>query len=188
MAKYLEEDKIKELIEIRNRIFPVRQSAYQKFQIDVLDNDTLSSLSIWEIVREYDKDYNTNFSRNGEDATSKSGIIEQKCSNVKPTKKGIGPAKFQFHAMGEIEYPRYIFVVRSKDTLSPVRMYDISKKNNTQIIIDHLLNERDNWLEKGKIDPVKNMKRDVIVLPEILLKQKIKFQYTDINGCMVFRD
>jgi hypothetical protein len=87
MAKYLLKHEIQDLIYIRNIIFPEREKAYKKYLIDVLDNDTLSSLQIYEIVSEYDDSYNINFSRNGEDAQSNGINIEHKCSNIKPTKK-----------------------------------------------------------------------------------------------------
>ena len=190
MGRYLSEKDIQQLITIRNNILPLRSHAYQQFGIDILDNDTLSSLSIWEIVKQYDTDYNTNFARNGEDAVSNDIIIEQKCSSIKPTKAGvIGKTAFQFHAMGNLEYPRYILVVRSKDTLDPVRMYDISKPENTQIIATHLLAARERWLEKGRKDEVKNMKYDVITLPETLIEERIKLADAKvINNCQVFKD
>ena len=70
MAKYLEPQVLTQLDEYRRKIFELRQQAYQLTNIDVLDNDTLSALSIYEIVRQYDPDYNINFARNGEDAMS----------------------------------------------------------------------------------------------------------------------
>jgi len=190
MAKYLNKDAIQDLIKIRNNIFPERTRAFEQYQVDVLDNDTLSSLSVWEIVSQYDRDYNTNFARNGEDAVSNNIIIEQKCSNVMPTKKGVvGKAAFQFHAMGKLEYPRYILTVRRKDTLQPVRLYDISKEQNVKMISDHLLAEREKWLAKGQIDAVKNMKRDVITLPESLILDNIQMSETTvINNCIVSKD
>lgn len=190
MAKYLESSDIRELIKIRDKIFPERIKAFDQYKIDVLDNDVLSSLSIWEIVSQYDKDYNINFARNGEDAISNSVIIEQKCSSVIPSKQGkIKSAAFQFHAMGNLEYPRYIFVVRRKDNLDIVRLYDIKNDTNTKIIFDHLMNERNKWLEKGRINEEKNMKRDVITLPETIFQTKIKINNTiTINNCKVFMD
>lgn len=190
MAKYLLKHEIQDLIHIRNIIFPEREKAYKKYLIDVLDNDTLSSLQIYEIVSEYDDSYNINFSRNGEDAQSNGINIEHKCSNIKPTKKDIIPnAAFQFHAMGNLEYQRYIFVVRRKDTLFPVRLYDISNQENVKIVIKHLLSERHKWLEKGRLNEVKNMKRDVITLPETLIQNKLKInKFKVIKNCQVFKD
>jgi len=189
MAKYLDKQTIEDLEQYRQQIFTLRKQIYEKYQIDVLDNDTLSSVSIYKIVSQYDLNYNTNFSRNGEDAKSLDILIEQKCSNVKPNSKGqIKDAAFQFHAMGNLEYDRYILVVRNKVELQPVRMYDIEKEENTNIIKEYLLIERSKWLAKGQLDPVKNMKRDVITLPESLLKN-FKFSLIkNINNCQVFKD
>ena len=82
MAKYLEKPANKELNEYRQKIFDIRKEAFAKFGIDVLDTDTLSSLSIYEVVSQYDTDYNINFSRNGEDAKSNGVLAEQKCSKI----------------------------------------------------------------------------------------------------------
>lgn len=190
MAKYLKSSDICELIKIRNKIFPERIKAFDQYKIDVLDNDVLSSLSIWEIVSQYDDNYNINFARNGEDAISNNVIIEQKCASIIPSKKGkIKSAAFQFHAMGNLEYPRYIFVVRRKDNLNIVRLYDIKHSINTKIILDHLMNERNKWLEKGKLNEVKNMKRDVITLPETMFQTTIKItNKLTVNNCEVFMD
>lgn len=189
MGKYLTEECIKDLIHLKNTVFSTREDGYKKYSIDLLDNDTLSSLSIWEIVRQYDHDYNTNFARNGEDAMSNGVMIEQKCASVKPSVSGkIRNAEFQFHAMGDLEYPRYILVVRRKDTLSPVRLYDISDPFHTQLLYENLLCSRTKWLEKARKDEKKNMKYDVITLSEIFIKEKIKLSApVIINNCHVFK-
>lgn len=183
MAKYLDPIDIQDLIETRNKIFEIRNAAYQKHGIDVLDNDTLSSLSIWEIVSNYDPDYNVNFSRNGEDALSNGVKIEQKCSNIKPKKNGKLPnADFQFHALGDIEYPRYILAVRDKNTLELIKIYDIQKKENTKAIVEHLLEKRKNWLDAGA------KKYDVITQPEKVLLENITFSEKTVKNCKVFVD
>ena len=112
MAKYLEPQVLTQLDEYRRKIFELRQQAYQLTNIDVLDNDTLSALSIYEIVRQYDPNYNINFARNGEDAKSLDVDIEMKASRIERKKRSglYGLAGFQFHAMGNIEYNRYILV------------------------------------------------------------------------------
>lgn len=184
MAKYLDESAIKELIETRDRIFGERQSPYLKHGVDVLDNDVLSSLSIYEIVSKYETDYNVNFARNGEDAMSHGIIIEQKCCNIKKAKDKAG---FQFHAMGTLEYPRYILAVRQKENLQILRLYDISTHENVLMVQEHLLNERRIWLDRGRLDESK-MKRDVILLPEKTLLEKLVITKTVIvNDCEVNR-
>ena len=185
MAKYIEKSKIENLIEVRNSIFKERSKAWADIGIDLFDNDTLSSLSIYEVVTQYDPDFNINFSRNGEDAVSNGVNIENKCHTIAPNKQGIiGKAAFQFHAMGDLEYPRYVLAVRRKDNLKLVRMYDISADENVSSIQQHLLSLRAAWLAKGTKDNSK-MKYDVITLPESLL-ESFSFKETKlVNDCQV---
>jgi hypothetical protein len=186
MAKYIEKSQIEYLIGVRDRVFPERNQAREATGIDVLDNDTLSSLSVYEIVTQYDADFNINFARNGEDGISNGVITEHKCSNIQPSKKGVvGLGAFQFHAMGKLDYPRYILTARRKDNLQLVRMYDFSDPANTKRIVDHLMAQRESWLAAGRIDPNK-MKRDVITLPETLLAQMPTRETRVINNCTVF--
>jgi hypothetical protein len=189
MAKYLEKDKLAELDEYRRKIFELRAEAYTKSGIDVLDNDTLSALSIYEVVHQYDPDYNINFARNGEDSKSGGVLIEQKASRIEKKKRSgeYGIAGFQFHAMGNIEYDRYIFATRDKATLELVRIYDISGKANIKLIQKHLLAEREKWLERGRKDQ-KKMKHDVIVMPEAVLIESLKKSTKQIiNNCEVVK-
>ena len=178
---------LKELDEYRKRIFKEREEIYRKHKIDVLDNDTLSSLSIYEIVIQYDTDYNINFARNGEDAISQGVLIEQKCSRVERRKRlGTYPdALYQFHAMGDLIYPRYVLVSRDKTTLEPVRLYDISESTNVKLVQDYLMSERQAWEDRCAIDK-KYMKRDVIGIPEAVLKENLKItKQLTINNCEV---
>jgi len=187
MANYLDKSVIAELNEVRKKIFELREEAYKKHKIDVLDNDTLSSLCIHEVVSQYDVDYNINFSRFGEDAKSNEVIIEQKCSRIEKKKRsGLYPdAVFQFHAMGNLEYPRYILSARNKADLELIRIYDVSQPDNVKIILEHLLNERNKWLAAGRLDE-KKMNRDIISIPEDLLKEKLAITKTEVvNGCEV---
>lgn len=185
MAKYITKEEINRLKTMRDEIFAERNRAFEETGIDLLDNDTLSSLSVYEIVSDYDPDFNVNFARNGEDGISNGVISEHKCSNIVPNKKGeIKSASFQFHAMGKIDYPRYILFVRNKATLELTRMYDISASNSVKAIVDCLQAQSDVWLAEGKKDTAK-MKRDVIYLPEEFLKT-LPFKETKvINNCTV---
>ena len=191
MANYLESQTLAQLDEYRRKIFALREEAYKLTNIDVLDNDTLSALSIYEIVRQYDPNYNINFARNGEDAKSLIGEVEQKiemkASRIERKKRSglYGLAGFQFHAMGNIEYSRYILVTRDKATLSLIRIYDISGAENCLQIQAHLLAEREAWLARGRKDQAK-MKHDVIQLPEALL-QRFTATKTVIDGVEVVR-
>jgi hypothetical protein len=191
MAKYLEPEVLAQLDEYRKQIFALREAAYKLTGIDVLDNDTLSALSIYEIVRQYDPNYNINFARNGEDAMSVLNdlivYIEMKASRIERKKRSglYGLAGFQFHAMGNIEYDRYILVTRDKATLSLIRIYDIAGAENCLQIQAHLLGEREAWLARGRKDQAK-MKHDVIQLPEALL-QKFEATKSMIDGVEVVR-
>ena len=188
MAKYFDKSILEELDESRKRIFAERELIYKKHKIDVLDTDTLSSLSVYEVVSTYDSDYNINFARNGEDALSEGVKIEQKCSRVEKKKKtGIyAEAMFQFHAMGDLVYPRYIFVARDKETLELTKIYDISKKKNVKIVQDHLMGERQVWEDRCAVDK-KHMKRDVIGIPEKVLKTLKNTDTIAVGNCSVVR-
>ena len=187
MANYLKPETLAQLDEYRKKIFELREEAYRATGIDVLDNDTLSALSIYEIVSQYDADYNINFARNGEDAKALGVDIEMKASRIERKKRSglYGLAGFQFHAMGNLDYDRYIFVTRDKATLSLIRVYDISDAANCLQIQAHLLAEREAWLARGRKDQAK-MKHDVIQLPEALL-QRFTATTTTIDGVEVVR-
>jgi hypothetical protein len=50
MSNYLNTDVLKELSEVRDRIYKERAKIYDKYQIDILDTDSLSALQIYEAV------------------------------------------------------------------------------------------------------------------------------------------
>jgi len=194
-SKYLDKKTVLELANECEQILSLRNTVYKKFGIDPLDTDALSSLAIYQIVNQYDPDYNPNFARNGEDAKSNNTLIECKATTVKgnltPTGKdrtGAGTdAGFTFHAMGDLEYPRYILAVRFKDNLKLDRIYDIGESENTGMVVSHLMAERKAWLERGRLDE-KKMKRDAIVISEKVLLKELKItEKLTINGCRVFR-
>lgn len=180
-ANYLEKKSLSELDEYRHKIFALREEAYRSTGIDVLDNDTLSALSIYEIVSQYDEDYNINFARNGEDAKSQEVLIEMKASRVERKKRSglYGLAGFQFHAMGNLEYDRYIFVTRDRATLKLIKIYDISEKKNCKKIKKHLLGMRAEWVAGGM------RSHDGIFLKESFLKDLEESTTKIINGVEV---
>lgn len=183
MSKYIEADKIRDLIHHRDLIFEQARKAYEKYGLDILANDTLSAISMWEIVSTYDKDYNTNFHRNGEDAKSGEVIIEQKCATKEHTKRTglVGLSGWQFHAQGGLEYPRYIFAVRRKDNLQIVRIWDIQSPAAINVVKEHLFMMKQKWIDKGKPN------HDAIVLPEKLLLDLPKIEIRHIKNCTVHR-
>lgn len=180
MSIYLDADSINDLMSVRDKIFHEAQQVYAKYGIDVLANDTLSALSIHEIVGVYDPDYNTNFHRNAEDAKSRNVLIENKCATKQPNKKGlVGKCSWQFHAQGKLESDRYIFAVRQKDTLQIVRLWDISSTGAISAVQACLFAERQKWIDRGKPN------HDAIVVPEKLLMQMPVVKRSRINGCEV---
>lgn len=196
MPNYFSPEVLEELNLARQQIYNIREDIYKKYKTDILDTDALSSLSIYEIVCQYDKDYNINFSRNGEDAKSKDILIEQKAARVdgmytstgKLRKNAGRDAAFLFHAMGDIEHQRYLFVARNKVDLQVVRIYDIADMDNRQKILNKLLVERNNWLLRGKENAIK-MKHDVIAIPESFLIDSLNLPYSlEINNCKIHKD
>jgi len=194
MSIYLNKDVLQEASKVRKIIFEYRKKFYQKYNIDILVNDTLTSTLIYDIVSCYDKTYNVNFARNGEDAISGDVIIEQKCSRVESeyTKKGKlrknagNDAAFVFHAHGDLCYPRYIFAAIDKESMNIKRLYDISKKTNVKIIQKYLLNQRKIWDKKCQLN-AKHKKMDAIRLPEKEIK-KFKLKKMIVNNSVVFKD
>ena len=179
---YLDQSDIQDLVAARDRIFAEHHRVWQTHQIDILANDTLSALGIWEVVKQYDNDYNINFHRNGEDAKSQSVLIEQKCATVEPGKRGgIGMANFQFHAQGKLNYDRYIFAVRRKDNLALVRLWDVASEPAVQLVQGCLAVGKQTWINKGKPnhDGILMKEKDLRVLPMI--------QTLQINGCQIHR-
>jgi len=197
MSKYLQPIILTEMNEARKEIFAIRAKLFKKYSIDVLDTDALSALSIYEVVSKYDPNYNINFSRNGEDAKSGDVHIEMKAARISSpyTKRGKlrkhagRDAVFLFHAMGDIQHPRYLFVARDKDDLSIKRIYDIASQENCEKIYQRLLLERNAWLERGKLDQSK-MKHDVITISEAFLADLFiqNHKPTVIDGTKIYKD
>jgi hypothetical protein len=193
MSKYFTHGTLKELIAARKRVYSEREDMKRKYGIDILDTDALSSLSIFEIVSQYDSSYNICFDRNGEDAKSNGILIEQKTRQVDPnpfTKKTNKPRKsygqdasWAFHVGGDIEHARYILVARSEVDLRILRVYDISKAKNRKIVVDELNSKRKAWHKKGF------QKNDIITISEKTILEKCKFISPKlIDGCKVFTD
>jgi len=196
MAKYFDKKTLAILAEASKQIVEIRNRVIKQVPIDILDTDAISSLFIYEIVSQYDPNYNINFARNGEDAKSQNVLIEQKATRVngpltrtgRPRKGAGEDAVFLFHAMGDLDYPRYIFVARDKDDLSIRRIYDISSEVNREKVLNHLLSERHAWLERGKMD-ASLMKRDIITLPEKFILDNLTLNNKMIiNGCVIMKD
>jgi len=196
MANYLSKTTLEVLAKASKEIIEIRNRVAKLTSIDLLDTDKISSLLLYEVVSQYDKNYNINFSRNGEDAKSNEILIENKTTRVQGPltktgkhRKGAGTdAAFQFHADGDLDHQRYILAAKDKDSLSIVRLYDISSKKNRKIILDHLLSERLAWHKRCEIDS-EHRKRDLILLPETLLIEKLTIaKKFIINNCTIFKD
>ena len=122
-AIFFTKDQIVDLIDYKNKIFDSRNTVYKNYGIDILSNDILSSLAMWEIIFEYDENYAPNFHRNGVDGKSSQLLIERKCSKKMPNKEGkVGLSDWKFHAQEKNTADRYIFGVRRADNLDMVRI------------------------------------------------------------------
>ena len=183
MGIYLDKNSIADLIKHRDKCFAEHAEAYKKYGIDILSNDILSSLSMYEIISQYDSNYEPNFHRNGEDGRSGSVLIERKCSTVKAakTKNTVGKSGWQFHAQETVKCSRYIFAVRRKDNLKIVRLYDISSESGIQVIQDCLEDGRQKWIAKGKPN------HDAIVVPEKILMDLPAVKQLIIDDCLVIK-
>lgn len=190
MAKYLTSIEFSVLRLAAEKISVIRNDVFAQLGIDILDTDTMSSIPISDIMLQIDPNYNCNFSRNGEDAKSKSSngndiYIEQKSAKIKIGKK-IYLASFAFHAHGELIYDRYIFVARDVTTLAPARLYDISRPENIKKIHNILTCEQAKWDEKCRISGTM-LKFDVIYVPEKTLIESMEIsKTTTVNNCKVF--
>lgn len=182
MGIYLDETKIQDLLEYRNKVFALAEEAMKNHGIDILANDTLNALSIHEIVKTYDPNYNTNFHRNDEDARSGNVLIENKCATKEPNKKGIvSYGGWQFHAQGKLNYERYIFAIRRKDNLKVVRLYDITSSQAITAVQSCLSELKQKWIDKGKPN------HDAIAVPEKLLENIKPIETVMINDCKVIK-
>ena len=191
MAKYFDKQKLDIVIAAAKDIVAQRNQVLKQTGIDILDTDAISSALIYETVTQYDSDYNVNFARNGEDAKSNGVLIEQKATRVAgpltktgKQRKGAGTdAAFQFHAMGDLDHPRYVFVARHKETLELLRIYDISSEKNTKKVLAHLEFEKAAWLARGF------QKRDIILITEKFILGNLTFPHKQtIGNCVILRD
>jgi hypothetical protein len=179
-TKYFGKGVLLEMNEARIEIYAYRKLIWDKFKIDLLVNDTMSGLQLHEIVSNYDPDFNINLARNGEDGCSNGVSIEQKTNDIDKDKND---ASFAFHALGDILHDRYILVVRKKDDLKIIRLFDISEPKNVQIVQKELQRLSDDWRAKGP------RKYDIIRLTEVFLRQNLKFNDTVMIGdCAIIKD
>lgn len=194
LGKYLNEMDLNSLIK-RTRIIPeIRNSIMSEYNIDILDSgDTMSSIRTTEYIRSYDPSYNPNFHRNGVDAQSVTGNIEQKVTRVNLTtptgllKKNPYDATWTFHAVSEYE-ERYIFVAMDKKTWEPVRIYDISERDNVAAITSKLEEQKQAYLNGVKFKN-KSAKNDRIGISEVFIRNTItSFTETTYRQCTIYRD
>lgn len=179
---FFDKEQILDLIKYKNIIFNKRNKVYQTYNIDILSNDILSSLDMWEIIFEYDSQYTPNFHRNGPDGKSSDLLIERKCSKIKPNKKGeFGLSDWKFHAQEKNKADRYIFGVRRADNLSMVRIYDIQSDAGLKSVHQCLENGRQKWIEKGRPN------WDALVVPEKILIGFVPIEKLNIKNCVIIK-
>jgi hypothetical protein len=179
MAKYLDSSSMLDLIESVKKIKQIRNEIYNKYEIDIIENDAISLVSFYEIIKNIDPNYICNFSRNGEDGRTilndKEVHIENKCSKILK-----GNSSFAFHARGKINHEIYLFNVWNKSTLLPMRCYYVRNPDNVLILNNKLKFLAEKWEKK----PVTKNGYDVIRIEESLLKKMIETKL-DVFGCEV---
>ena len=180
MAKYLTENDLLQVETYVEQICNARSDCLARLGLDILSTDNLSSVLVYKIVSKYDPNFNVNFARNGEDATSNGVAIEMKNSSVdKPT----SAASFMFHAMGDLHHPRYIFVARDKKTLKSIRLYDISEATNVALVQAELEQLKQNYLKDGF------RKFDGIYIKEKFFQEKLNMSnQIQVENCKVIKD
>lgn len=186
MSKYFTKTVLSEIIEATDKIKNIRNGIYLKYGVDILDNDSISLSTFFNIIRQIDPEYNCNFSRNGEDGyTIIDGNqihIETKSTKVKKNKKGKHTTTtFAFHAKGLINHDAYIFNVWDKKTLDPVRCYYVKKKINVEKINSELKKLSEEWEKK----PLTKGGYDVIRIDEKMLLNITK-EFKQIDNCKVY--
>jgi hypothetical protein len=180
MAKYLTDPDLLQIGTYVEEICNIRSACLARFELDILSTDNLSSVLVYEIVSQYDADFNINFARNGEDATSNGVRIEMKNCSLD---KLMASASFMFHAMGDLHHPRYIFVARDKKTLKPIKLYDISEPTNVALVQAALEQEKKEYLKKGF------RKFDGIYIKEKYFKEVLNMPIQlQIKNCKVIKD
>lgn len=180
MAKYLEDPDLLQVGTYVEEICNIRSACLERFGLDILSTDNLSSVLVYNIVSQYDTDFNINFARNGEDAISNGIDIEMKNASVdKPTVS----ASFMFHAMGDLHHNRYIFVARDKKTLKPIRMYDIGESTNVALVQAELERLKQDYLKDGF------RKFDGIYLKEKFFREVLNMPIQiQVDNCTVIKD
>lgn len=186
MSKYFSQTVLNEIVDAVEKIKSIRNDIYQKYKVDILDNDAVSLSSFVNIVQSIDPNYNCNFSRNGEDGytliDNKRVEIESKTTKVvKTRKKDYKKTTFAFHANGLIDHQTYLFNLWDKDTLLPVRCYYVKDPINVDKINKLLRNLSENWKKK----PPTRGGYDVIHLSEDVLINMIKETH-EVNNCKVY--
>jgi hypothetical protein len=177
---YLDHAQITDLIAMAEQVNKIRDNAYSKHGVDILTNDVMSSLSMYEIIKDYDPDYNPNFHRNGEDGRSGSVLIERKCATKLPNKSGnISGAGWLFHAQETDKSSRYIFAIRNKNNSKIVRIYDIQSDQALAVVKGCLDAGRQEWINRGKPN------HDAVTVPEKILSDLPLIKEMTIKDCIV---
>lgn len=161
-----------EIIDAVNNIKKIRNLIFEKYKIDVLDNDSISLASFVNLIKDVDSTYNCNFSRNGEDGRTliddRIVNIESKCSKVEKSKNNsYKKTSFAFHAKGLIKHEAYLFNVWDKNDLKPVRCYYVRNPKNVEKINKRLKQLSEEWSSK----PLTKAGYDVIRIEEDMLIQ-----------------
>lgn len=194
LEKYLTKEVLLEISDQVNQLLLLRNQIYEAYNIDVLDSgDTVSNIVLYRIISQYDPNFNPNFHRNGKDASDGSEIkntrvdvIPEFTKTKRPTKKSPYNAVWTLHAVSDYSF-RWILVARSKVTLNPLRIYDISNPDSVAIIIAHLELQRQVFLQKFQSGDASKIKNDRISISEKFIRENIQFNTSEIDNCYVMR-
>lgn len=175
-SKYFDAETLNEIVDAVECIKTIRNQIYNKYKIDLLDNDSVSLASFFNLIRDVDHTYNCNFSRNGEDGYTlvdgQTVNVESKCSKVEKSKKNsYKKTSFAFHAKGLINHKAYLFNVWDKNDLTPVRCYYVKNPKNVAKINKKLKELSDQWSSK----PLTKAGYDVIRIEEDMLIEMANF-------------
>ena len=179
---------MQDLVKIRNAIL-------ERYNFDVLDSgDAISNIQAWDIISQYDTEFEPNFHRNGVDAKDGS---EMKSTRVhvpsvtktgRPSKADKFNAAWTLHAVSDYSH-RWIWIARDRKTSEIVRIYDISDSKSVGIIVNHLEEQRQKYLRKYTTDKadVTKIKNDRIGISEKFIRANIPFTTSKINNCEVMK-
>jgi hypothetical protein len=196
LEKYIGCDALKSIAPRIQEVVKIRNELFNEYGFDLLDSgDAISNILSYEIISQYDPEFEPNFHRNGRDAKDGS---EMKSNRVEPvseftktgklSKANKFTATWTLHAVSDYSW-RWIWIARDKKTLEILRIYDISEVDSVNIIVNHLEEQRQRFLKKynSKDTDVTKVKNDRIGISEKFIRDNISFTIKKIGNCEVMK-